>query len=127
LQTRAERYWKHSRESYNWVNQSLQGILETQEIVAVNAISMKGRKYVETMRLQESCRPFLSVSGYVGLAPKFMEQGDVPVLFCATKFPYVLRGNGDGTYMFVGKVYVHGIIDGKFVKIVRETEKVVLK
>jgi len=118
---------EYSREGYNWVNKSLLGILEMQGIEAMNAISLKCMKYLEAMRLQTSRRPFLSISGYVGLAPEFTEQEDVLVVFCGAKFPYVLRRNGDGTYTFVGEAYVHGIMDGEFVKIVREIKKFVLQ
>jgi hypothetical protein len=75
---------------------------------------------LEAMRLQKSRRPFLSISGYVGLAPEFTEQGDELVVFCGATFPYVLRRNGDGTYPLVGEGYVHGIMGGEFVKIARE-------
>jgi hypothetical protein len=118
---------EYSREGYNWVNKSLVGILQTQGLEAMRTISMKCMKYLEAMRLQKSRRPFLSISGYVGLAPEFTEQGDVLVVFCGAKFPYVLRRNGDGTYTFVGEAYVHGIMDGEFVKIARETKKFILQ
>ncbi|KUJ21505.1 HET-domain-containing protein [Mollisia scopiformis] len=118
---------ENSRDGYSWVNKPLLGILQTQGIEEMNAISMKCMKYLEAMRLQKSRRPFLSISGYVGLVPEFTEEGDVLVVFCGAKFPYVLRRNGDETYKFIGEAYVHGIMDGEFVKTAREAKEFVLQ
>ncbi|PMD29634.1 HET-domain-containing protein [Hyaloscypha variabilis F] len=118
---------KYSREGYNWINKSLLGILKAQGFEAMNAQSMKCMNYLEVMRLQKSRRPFLSFSGYVGLAPEFAEQGDVLVAFCGAKFPYVLRCDRDGTYILIGEAYVHGIMGGEFVKITKETETFILE
>lgn len=59
-------------------------------------------------------RPFLSKKGYVGLVPDHAKVGDAPVIFYGGKFPYVVRGGGDGTYTFIGDAYVHGIMYGEF-------------
>jgi len=128
---------KYTRECYRWAIKSLLGKLEEKEIgpqgiepqrmEEIDAISRKFQHYLEIMRLQKSRRPFLSILGYVGLAPEFTKEGDVLVVFCGAKFPYVLRGNCDGTYTLVGEAYVHGIMDGEFVKFARQTETFVLQ
>ncbi|PVH80534.1 HET-domain-containing protein [Cadophora sp. DSE1049] len=72
--------------------------------------------YSNMMNWQRDRRPFLCKKGYVGLAPLHAQVGDVIVLFANAKFPYVLRDNGNGTYIFVGETYVHGIMYGEYVE-----------
>ncbi|KAK0108095.1 hypothetical protein ONS95_002916 [Cadophora gregata] len=72
--------------------------------------------YSNMMNWQRDRRPYLSEKGYVGLAPLHALAGDVIVLFEKAKFPYVLRDNGNGTYIFVGEAYVHGIMYGEYVE-----------
>jgi hypothetical protein len=72
-------------------------------------------------------RPFVTVKGFVGLAPKHVEEGDVIVIFPGARFPYVLRRCDDGTYVLVGETFVHGIMYGELVTEDREMEEFVLK
>jgi hypothetical protein len=72
-------------------------------------------------------RPFVSVKGFVGLAPKHVEAGDVIVIFPGARFPYVLRKCDDGSHVLVGEAYVHGIMDGEFVIEGCPTEEFILK
>ncbi|KDN64253.1 putative heterokaryon incompatibility protein [Colletotrichum sublineola] len=61
-----------------------------------------------------SRRPFLSASGYVGLAPMHVRPGDKIVIFLGGKTPYVIRKTDEGFYEMVGESYVHGIMYGEF-------------
>ena len=59
-------------------------------------------------------KPFLAKKAYVGLVPNHSKVVDVLIIFRGGKFPSVVRGNGDGTYRFIGDAYVHGIMYGQF-------------
>jgi hypothetical protein len=72
--------------------------------------------YQNMMGWQQYRRPFISIKGYVGLAPDHAQKGDVIVIFFGGKIPYVLRKNDKGTYYFVGESYVHGIMYGEFMR-----------
>jgi len=72
--------------------------------------------YFNMMGWQRDRRPFLSEKGYVGLAPVYVQEGDVVVLFLGAKLPYVIRKKDYATYTFVGEAYVHGIMYGEFMK-----------
>jgi hypothetical protein len=85
------------------------------------------RSYYMMMGEQVDRRPFVSVKGFVGLAPKHVKEGDVVVIFPGARFPYVIRRCDDGMYVLVGEAYVHGIMDGEVVIEGCATEEFVLK
>jgi len=72
-------------------------------------------------------RPFLAKKGYVGLVPDHAKVGDVLAIFLCGKFPYVVRGDGDGTYKFIGDAYVHGIMYGEFTENGPRIEEFILR
>jgi Heterokaryon incompatibility protein (HET) len=90
-----------------------------------------------------SRRPFLSRTGYVGLAPAHVAEGDAICIFLGGKCPFVLRPAGGaekkgafrlvgflggksahdlrstdkkGAFSLIGEAYVHGIMYGEFMK-----------
>ena len=85
------------------------------------------RSYYIMMGQQIKRRPFVTVKGFVGLAPGHVEEGDIIVIFPGARFPYVLRGCDDGMYMLVGETFVHGIMYGEFMTKDCEMEGFVLK
>lgn len=58
---------------------------------------------------------FVTASGYFGLGPHFMRQGDVVAILYGLQFPAVLRPVSDH-YIFLGTAYVHGIMHGERVR-----------
>ncbi|KAM7197138.1 hypothetical protein V8F33_005797, partial [Rhypophila sp. PSN 637] len=62
-------------------------------------------------------RPFRkNLNGYVGMGPHLAQPGDVVVLLCGARMPYMLRpapDHGVGYYQFLGEAYCHGIMDGE--------------
>ncbi|KAK4665340.1 hypothetical protein QC763_0061400 [Podospora pseudopauciseta] len=63
-------------------------------------------------------KPFLTTKGYVGMGPPDMEVGDVVVVFCGGRIPFVLRQlpakeDGRKTFSFVGEAFCDGIMDGE--------------
>lgn len=84
--------------------------------------------YLNNMMCMDGKRPYLTAQkGYLGMAPKHAQPGDVVVLLCGDSIPYVLRptgyeeGGGDdnhystssNTYTLVGEAYCDGIMDGE--------------
>ena len=67
------------------------------------------------------------MKGFVGLAPKHVENGDLIVIFPGAKFPYVLRRFDDGKCILVGEAFVHGIMYGEFMSKDPEIEEFVLR
>ncbi|GJD03254.1 HET domain-containing protein [Colletotrichum higginsianum] len=71
--------------------------------------------YVTAMKNLHGRRPFLSGSGYVGLAPRHVQPGDKVVVFLGGKTPYIVRDStgAAGYCELVGEAYVHGIMFGE--------------
>ncbi|KAH6667844.1 heterokaryon incompatibility protein-domain-containing protein [Halenospora varia] len=61
-------------------------------------------------------RPFLTCKGHIGLGPRNILPGDVICIFLGGEIPFVLREGNNGRYRLVGEAYVHGIMDGEFIK-----------
>jgi hypothetical protein len=56
---------------------------------------------------------FKTKKGYYGLSPRHLEPKDVICLLLGHSLPAVLRPQPDGRYLFVGSVYIHGLMDGE--------------
>jgi hypothetical protein len=83
--------------------------------------------YLKMVQDQKGRTPFLTVQGYVGLAPEHVEEKDIVVAFPGAVFPYVLRKCEDGMYVLVGQAYVHGVMYGEFKPNRHEVVEFVLK
>ncbi|KAF2814105.1 HET-domain-containing protein [Mytilinidion resinicola] len=79
------------------------------------------------MKLLHSRRPFISKTGYIGLAPDHVAEGDIVCVFLGAKTPYVLRPTGQGTYTLVGEVYLHGAMHGEILEGSPDVQKLVLR
>ena len=55
-------------------------------------------------------------NGYLGLAPSGAREGDVICLLRGGNVPFVLRERENGYWELVGEAYVHGIMDGSWVR-----------
>ena len=62
--------------------------------------------------------------GYLGLGRSSTQPGDVVCVLRGGNVPFILRKKGDGYYELVGEAYMHGIMDGSFV---RKSQKEELK
>ena len=56
---------------------------------------------------------FISEEGYVGLAPKSARKDDEVWIVRGSKIPLLLRKQAEGTYRFIGEVYIHGLMNGE--------------
>lgn len=62
-------------------------------------------------------RSFVSTEkGYLGLAPSGTRKGDVLCVLRGGDVPFVLREKENGYWELVGEAYVHGIMDGSWVR-----------
>ena len=63
-----------------------------------------------------SGRPYLTQKGYVGLGHKGMRVGDLVCILQGGPMPFLLRRTEGEEYILVGDTYVHGVMDGEFMK-----------
>lgn len=64
-------------------------------------------------------RPFVTRKGYVGMAPKIAQPGDVVVVLFGGQTPFVLRpaaGEPEGFFNLLGEAYCDGIMDGEMLQ-----------
>ncbi|KAH9238764.1 hypothetical protein K456DRAFT_1769710 [Colletotrichum gloeosporioides 23] len=61
-------------------------------------------------------RPFGCMKGYIGFGPLEMREADSVWVIIGADVPFILRPAADGGFLVVGEAYVHGIMDGEFVK-----------
>jgi hypothetical protein len=65
---------------------------------------------------------FRTRKGYFGLGPPIMQNGDLCCLFFGAEVPYILRLCEDGSFIFVGECYVHGIMYGEAMDMLQSGE-----
>ncbi|PVH95799.1 HET-domain-containing protein [Periconia macrospinosa] len=71
-------------------------------------------RYTPLLKNLHSRRPFISESGWVGLAPWHGKPGDKVVIFLGGSSAYTIRAKDATTYTVVGETYVQGIMYGEF-------------
>ena len=69
-----------------------------------------------------SRRPYLTQKGYVGLGHEGMRVGDLVCILQGGPVPFLLRRTETGEYVLIRDTYVHGIMDGEFMKTKPEME-----
>ncbi|KAH6842310.1 hypothetical protein B0I37DRAFT_381652 [Chaetomium sp. MPI-CAGE-AT-0009] len=76
------------------------------------------------MKYMMGKRPFLTAEGYLGMGPEGVQAGDVVVVFCGGRIPFVLRPTKSELvvgqrkiklFEFVGEAYCDGVMDGEVV------------
>jgi hypothetical protein len=55
----------------------------------------------------------LSKGRYLGLAPSLSQPGDQVVVLFGLREPAILRPQQDGSYIFLGTAYIHGLMRGE--------------
>jgi hypothetical protein len=74
-------------------------------------------EYLEQLRIQTLGRNiFITKSGYLGLGPQHVEVGDQVVILRNADIPFVFRPCDNSQFELVGESYIHGIMDGEFIK-----------
>ncbi|KAK4452234.1 HET-6OR heterokaryon incompatibility protein (het-6OR allele) [Podospora aff. communis PSN243] len=76
---------------------------------------MIGTYYRESMTIMQGKRPFLTRDGRLGMGPSGTVPGDVVVVFCGGRIPFVLRPKSkeERLFSFVGEAYCDGVMDGE--------------
>ncbi|KAF4339480.1 heterokaryon incompatibility (het-6OR allele) [Fusarium beomiforme] len=69
---------------------------------------------------------FTTETGLVGHARVDMRAGDVIAVLLGGNMPFILRPLEDGTFGYVGQVFVHGIMDGEALQQGRELRRITL-
>lgn len=72
--------------------------------------------YANGLRALHSRRPFISKTGYVGLAPWNVDVGDKICIFLGSSTTYLLREvtNMPDFHSLVGESFTHGVMYGEF-------------
>ncbi|KAK4119043.1 HET-domain-containing protein [Parathielavia appendiculata] len=81
-----------------------------------------GDYYRETMKVFVGKRPFVTTEGYLGMGPADAAAGDVVVVFCGGRIPFVLRPlcmerREKRLFKYMGEAYCDGVMDGKAVEL----------
>jgi hypothetical protein len=66
-------------------------------------------------------RLFSTTEGYIGVAPKGVETGDVVCVLSGCRFPVLLR-NAGMAYVHVGPCFVLGLMDGEAAQLIAKGE-----
>ena len=65
-------------------------------------------------------RLFRTTRGHLGIGPLHLRSNDNVCLIYGGHTAFILRGNGDGFYEFIGEAYVHGLMQGEMMEGVDE-------
>ncbi|CAH0047765.1 unnamed protein product [Clonostachys solani] len=72
---------------------------------------------VRAIHYLHSRRPFLTSTGFLGLGPSHMQEGDEVCIFYGGKTPYMVRPEKDGEgYGLVGETFLYGVMHGEALK-----------
>ncbi|KAK4625508.1 uncharacterized protein CLAFUR5_05442 [Fulvia fulva] len=88
---------------------------EVEEILNKPAVAIK-RYYLSMIATATNRRLLCTASGFVGLGPSLMEDGDVVAIVFGSRRPVVLRPVEEKKFRFVGLCYVHGVMYGELIK-----------
>ena len=80
-------------------------------------VDVKRLNYIEQLAALKTRRPFLGVSGFVGVGPKAMQGGDLVCVIRGGSFPFILRkkqtDSDEDRYCLVGEAFCDGVMDGE--------------
>ncbi|KAE9363194.1 hypothetical protein N431DRAFT_357128 [Stipitochalara longipes BDJ] len=58
----------------------------------------------------------MTQKGYLALVPRSTVPGHLVCVLRGGNVPFILKSKADGYFELVGEAYVHGIMDGEFVR-----------
>jgi hypothetical protein len=83
--------------------------------------------YERELRLQFFRCPFITINGYLGIAPPYIQEGDCICIFPRGCAVYILRQQLESNkFSIVGAAHVHGIMNGEYFKTKREVRSFTL-
>jgi len=62
---------------------------------------------------------FVTDKGYFGLGPRALHKNDALCVLFGGQVPYVLREGPTGQYVFIGECYVHGVMNGEALSLLK--------
>lgn len=84
--------------------------------LAVSPYSPDAEPDIPSAMLQKSA--FITSSGYIGSGQDVTSNDLIAILYGA-ELPFALRQQDDESYRIVGEVYIHGIMEGQYMKVHR--------
>jgi hypothetical protein len=100
-----------------------------QDSISVDDRDSRWEQWEATLRIVEAIRRtmmgrkfFLSSSGYMGLGPLALQEGDMICILLGCDVPLLIRKEGD-YYRLVGECFVWGLMDGEALKDRKADEK----
>jgi hypothetical protein len=84
--------------------------------ISIEQIETQGS--VITMATEQR-RFIITEKGYLGLAPFQAEVGDLVYVLFGGKTPYILRKSSEDRFLMIGSSYIHGLMDGQAVEMMR--------
>ncbi|KAH0432372.1 heterokaryon incompatibility [Colletotrichum camelliae] len=103
--------------AYNWETERAGGKTFQAYQALMSGMICQGVKdaNIASVKLRRR-RPFRCMKGYIGLGPLEMKEGDSVWVIPGAGVPYILRPVADGGFLVIGEAYIHGIMDGEYVK-----------
>jgi hypothetical protein len=65
-------------------------------------------------------RFFITRDGYYGIGPELLRNWDRIAILFGGRVPYALRSTGSGQFKFLGECYVHGIMNGEAIEMLKK-------
>jgi hypothetical protein len=105
--------WFPRSEKNSWYNRLFYSMFQTAwRTLGLTPTKIQRIGFPPQSRLSNYRRMIRTKKGYIGLAPRFAEQGDWVGVFKGGKLPLVIRKEGD-YWILIGESYVHGIMKGE--------------
>jgi hypothetical protein len=79
--------------------------------------------FVLATKIRRKRKIFSTLGRYVGICPEWAQPGDLLCMLYCGDVPYVLRPKGEGEVQLVGECYVHGMMNGQGLNLLKEGAK----
>jgi hypothetical protein len=87
--------------------------IEDRNMIEVMAATGSAVQFIQDMTWTSMCRKvFRTASGYVGLGPRIMREGDICAVLVGTVYPMILR-SCDNYFLLIGPALLYGFMNGE--------------
>ncbi|CAN8105507.1 unnamed protein product [Discula destructiva] len=70
---------------------------------------------------------YITRNGYFGFTEELCQEDDHVYTLCGGEVPFIVRSIGDGSFLFHGETYVHGLMDGEVQGWQKEVAEIILR